>query len=161
MAKLVLLHKANSIYEDVPDARYDFPHAYLKSVEEGVGDWVVYYEPVKAGLRGYFAAAKIARVIPKPGAEGRYLALIEQHSYLEFDQPVPRLANGRPWEAALRAPDGSPRAGGAQQLAVRRLPSSQRSCGWDCLTTWSGSRPGAMTRSRKGWKIRCCRSSAR
>jgi putative restriction endonuclease len=125
MTKLVLLLRADSIYEDLSDEHYDFPRAYLKAVEEGVGDWAVYYEPVKAGPRGYFAVAKIATIIPKPGAEGRYLALIEPRSYLEFDRSVPRLADGRPWETALRAPDGSPRAGGAQQLAVRRLPDNE------------------------------------
>ncbi len=60
MAKLVLLHKADSIYDDEPDVRYDFPKTYLKAVQEGIGDWVIYYEPVKAGERGYFAVAKIA-----------------------------------------------------------------------------------------------------
>lgn len=124
MTKLVLLHRADSIYEDVPDERYDFPRAYLKAVEEGVGDWVVYYEPVKAGPRGYFAVAKIARVTPKPGAEGRFLALMERRTYLEFDREVPRLTAGRPWEAALTDVDGLPKAGGAQQLAVRRLPEA-------------------------------------
>lgn len=39
MVKLVLLHKANSIYEDEPDVVYDFPRSYLKAVEEAVGDW--------------------------------------------------------------------------------------------------------------------------
>lgn len=125
MTKLVLLLKAQSIYDDVPDERYDFPAAYLKAVQEGVGDWVVYYEPVKAGPRGYFAVAKIARVIPKPGVAGRYLALIEPGSYLEFDTFVPRLVNGRPLEAALAGPDGSVRAGGSVQLAVRRLPGAE------------------------------------
>lgn len=125
MTKLVLLHRADSIYEDVPDERYDFPRAYLKAVQEGVGDWVVYYEPVKAGPRGYFAVAKIARVIPKPGAEGRFLAIMEPRSYLEFDRDVPRLNAGRPWEAALTDADGLPKSGGAQQLAVRRLPEAE------------------------------------
>lgn len=125
MTKLVLLHKADSIYEDVPDERYDFPRAYLKAVEEGVGDWVIYYEPVKAGARGYFAAAKIRQVIPKPGVVGRYLALIEPGSYLEFDQEVPRLRDGRPFEASLTAGDGTAKSGGAQQLAVRRLPDAE------------------------------------
>ena len=32
MAKLVLLHKAASIYDDEPDSVYDFPRAYLKAV---------------------------------------------------------------------------------------------------------------------------------
>ncbi|WP_102107624.1 HNH endonuclease [Oceaniglobus roseus] len=121
MVKLVLLHKADSIYEDEPDVVYDFPRSYLKAVEEAVGDWVVYYEPVKAGPRGYFAVAKISRVIPKPGVEGRFLALIEPGSFLPFDSEVPRLVNGRPLEAALTEPDGSPKKGGSVQLAVRRL----------------------------------------
>ena len=125
MTKLVLLHKADSIYDDEPDRVYDFPRSYLKAVEEGAGDWIVYYEPIKAGPRGYFAVAKVARVIPKPGVEGRYLALIEPGSYLPFDREVPRLIDGRPFEAALTAPDGRPKAGGAQQLAVRRLPERE------------------------------------
>lgn len=126
MTKLVLLHRADSIYEDVPDRIYDFPRRYLATVEQGVNDWAVYYEPVKAGARGYFAVAKIASVIPKPGAEGRFLALIEPGSYLDFDREVPRLrTDGRPFESALTAADGSPIAGGAQQLAVRRLPEAE------------------------------------
>ena len=125
MVKLVLLHKAGSIYDDEPDRVYDFPRAYLKAVAEGVGDWVVYYEPVKAGPRGYFAVAKIARVIPKTGVEGRYMALIEPGSYLPFDREVPRLRDGRPWEAALTGLDGGPAAGGAVQLAVRRLTEAE------------------------------------
>ena len=122
MVKLVLLHKADSIYEDEPDVVYDFPRPYLKAVEEAVGDWVVYYEPVKAGPRGYFAVAKIERVIPKPGADGRFLAMIAPGTFLPFDREVPRLLGGRPMEAALTEPDGTPRRGGAVQLAVRRLP---------------------------------------
>mgnify|MGYP005847953481 CR=1 FL=1 len=125
MSKLVLLHKAGSIYDDEPDRVYDFPRAYLKTLQEGVGDWAVYYEPVKAGPRGYFAVARIARVIPKPGVKGRFLAIIDPGSYLEFDRWVPRLEGGRPLESALAGEDGAPRAGGAVQLAVRRLPDSE------------------------------------
>lgn len=124
MAKLILLHKADSIYEDEPDVVYDFPKTYLNAVREGVGDWAIYYEPVKAGLRGYFAVAKIKEVTEKLGEKGRYLAWIEPGSYLPFDLEVPRLLNGRPLEAALTAADGSPKSGGAQQLAVRRLPDN-------------------------------------
>lgn len=124
MVKLVLMHKADSIYDDEPDSVYDFPRPYLRAVQEAVGDWVIYYEPVKAGPRGYFAAARIQQVIPKPGAEGRYLALIAPGSFLPFDREVPRLIDGRPLEAALTEADGSPRRGGATQLAVRRLPDA-------------------------------------
>jgi putative restriction endonuclease len=124
MVKLVLLHKADSIYDDEPDVVYDFPRSYLKAVEEAVGDWVVYYEPVRAGPRGYFAVARISRVIPKPNVEGRFLALIEPGSFLPFDREVPRLIDGTPLETALTGPDGLPRTGGAVQLAVRRLPEA-------------------------------------
>lgn len=123
--KLVLLHKADSIYEDEPDVVYDFPRPYLKAVEGAVGDWIVYYEPSKAGPRGYFAVAKIDRVIPKPGMDGRYLALIAPGTFLEFDREVPRLRDGRPLESALAGPDGFPTRGGAVQLAVRRLPEAE------------------------------------
>lgn len=125
MAKLVLLHEADSIYEDEPDVVYDFPRSYLKAVEEAVGDWIVYYEPSKAGPLGYFAVAKIGEVIPKPGADARFLALIEPGTFLPFDREVPRLIDGRPLEAALAEPDGTPRRGGAVQLAVRRLPDAE------------------------------------
>lgn len=124
MVKLVLLHKADSIYEDEPDVVYDFPRAYLRAIEEAVDDWIIYYEPVKAGPRGYFAVAKIERVIPKPGTEGRFLAMIAPGTFLPFDQDVPRLMHGRPMEVALAEPDGTPKKGGAVQLAVRRLPEA-------------------------------------
>ncbi|MFQ6756773.1 HNH endonuclease [Cereibacter sphaeroides] len=124
MVKLVLLHKAASIYDDELDVAYDFPRSYLKAVEQAVGDWIIYYKPVKAGPRGYFAVAKISDVIPKPGVEGRYLAMIEPGSYLPFDRDVPRLLDGRPLETALSDQEGSPLRGGAIQLAVRRLPDS-------------------------------------
>jgi putative restriction endonuclease len=121
MVKLVLMHKAGSGYEDVPEAVYDFPARYLRAVQVGVGDWAVYYEPVKAGPRGYFAVARIDRVVPKPGAEGRFLALMAPGSYLEFDRDVPRQVDGRMLEAGLAAADGSPLSGGTVQSAVRRV----------------------------------------
>lgn len=121
MTKLVLMHKADSIYDDEPDVRYDFPLAYLGAATEGIGDWAIYYEPVKAGPRGYFAVAQIDRIIPKPGADGRYLALIAPGTFLPFDREVPRLISGRPLETSLAAPDGTPKSGGLQQSAVRRL----------------------------------------
>lgn len=121
MAKLVLMHKFGSAYDDVPEAVYDFPARYKAAMDDAIGDWVIYYEPVKAGPRGYFAVARIDRVIPKPGAEGRFLALMEPGSFLEFDSHVPRLVAGAPLETSLMAPDGAPLVGGLVQSAVRRL----------------------------------------
>ena len=122
MVKLVLMHKAGSIYDDLPDQVYDFPRQYLKAMKEAVGDWIVYYEPVKAGPRGYFATAQIDRVIPKPDQDGRFLALIRPGSFLPFDREVPRLLDGSPLESALTALDGTPLTGGLDQSAVRRIP---------------------------------------
>lgn len=122
MVKLVLMHKAGSIYDDLPDQVYDFPRQYLKAMKEAVGDWIVYYEPVKAGPRGYFATAQIDRVIPKPDQDGRFLALIRPGSFLPFDKEVPRLLDGSPLESALTALDGTPLTGGLAQSAVRRIP---------------------------------------
>jgi putative restriction endonuclease len=122
MVKLVLLHKAGSIYDDLPDQVYDFPRQYLKAMKEAVGDGIVYYEPVKAGPRGYFATAQIDRVIPKPDQDGRFLALIRPGSFLPFDSEVPRLLDGSPLESALTALDGTPLTGGLAQSAVRRIP---------------------------------------
>ena len=122
MGKAVFLHRADSIYEDEPDSKYDFPKTYLEAVRQAIGDWIVYYEPVKAGPRGYFAVAKVKDVIPKPGFEGRFLAIIEAGSFLQFDKEVPRLVGGEPLESQLRDESGKPKKGGLQQLAVRRLP---------------------------------------
>ena len=122
MVKLVLMHKAGSIYDDLPDQVYDFPRQYLKAMKEAVGDWIVYYEPVKAGPRGYFATAQIDRVIPKLDQDGRFLALIRPGSFLPFDREVPRLLDGSPLESALTALDGTPLTGGLDQSAVRRIP---------------------------------------
>ncbi len=125
VVKLVLLHKALSIYDDEPDVRYDFPKSYLKAVSEGVGDWAIYYEPVKAGPRGYFGVARIGQIVPHPVLPDRYFAMIDPGTFLPFDAEVPRLVDGRPLESSLTAPDGTPKSGGAQQLAVRRLPEAE------------------------------------
>lgn len=122
MGKAVFLHRADSIYDDAPDVRYEFPKTYLKAVQEAKGDWIVYYEPVKAGPRGYFAVAKVQEVIESPTRNGMYWAVIAPETYLEFDAEVPRLVNGQLIESQLADESGQPKKGGLQQLAVRRLP---------------------------------------
>jgi putative restriction endonuclease len=92
----VFIHRSDSIYEDSPAERYQFPSQYLARVEACVGDWIIYYEPRKAqDSRGYFSIAKIQQVIPDPGTAGMYIAVIEPGSYLDFVNPVPfRDADG-------------------------------------------------------------------
>lgn len=90
MGKGVFIHRSDSIYDDSPAERYQFPHQYLGRVSAYVGDWIIYYEPSKIqGTRGYFAAAKVAQVVPDPKAKDMYLALIEPGTYLDFVNPVP------------------------------------------------------------------------
>lgn len=116
----VFVHRSDSIYDDSPAERYQFPGQYLSRVEACVGDWIVYYEPTKiAETRGYFAVAKVERVIPDPTSPGMYLALIEPGSYLDFANPVPfRSAAGLIERGVLNA---SGRISGRAQAAVRPL----------------------------------------
>jgi putative restriction endonuclease len=86
----VFIHRSDSIYDDSPAERYQFPPQYLRRAQACVGDWIIYYEPVKVpGTRGYFGAAKVQQVVSDPGAPGMYLATIEPGSYLDFPHPVP------------------------------------------------------------------------
>jgi putative restriction endonuclease len=86
----VFIHRSDSIYDDSPAERYQFPPQYLARVQACVGDWIIYYEPVKVlGTRGYFAVARVQQVIPDPGTQGMYLAIIAPGSYLDFPNPVP------------------------------------------------------------------------
>ena len=90
MAHCVFMHKADSIYDDIPAERYQFPAMYLTRAEPCIGDWIVYLEPRKVrNSRGYFAVAKVEKIIPDPTAPGMFLALIETGSYLDFVSPVP------------------------------------------------------------------------
>jgi len=116
----VFIHRHDSIYQDSPAEHYQFPRQYLGRVEACVGDWIVYYEPRKvAETRGYFALARVERVIPDPAASGMYLALIAPGSYLDFARPVPFSdADGIVERGVLNA-DG--RISGRAQAAVRPL----------------------------------------
>jgi len=116
----VFVHRSDSIYEDSPAERYQFPRQYLGRVEACVGDWIVYYEPRKVvGTRGYFAVAKIQQIIPDPAAAEMYLALIEPGSYLDFPNPVPFNDSTGPVERGVLNEEG--RISGRAQSAVRPL----------------------------------------
>ncbi len=119
----VFIHRSDSIYDDSPAERYQFPAQYLGRVRGCVGDWIIYYEPRKvADTRGYFAVAKVQQVIPDPGAESMFLALIEAGTYLEFANPVPFSdADGVIEHGVLN--DGG-RISGRAQAAVRPLSAS-------------------------------------
>jgi putative restriction endonuclease len=116
----VFIHRSDSIYDDSPAERYQFPGQYLGRVQSCVGDWIVYYEPRKvAETRGYFAIAQVERVIPDPTTSGMYLALIEPGSYLDFVNPVPFSDASGVVEKGVLNEQG--RISGRAQSAVRPL----------------------------------------
>jgi len=86
----VFLHREDSRYDDRPAERYQFPRQYFSRASQFVGDWIVYYEPIRGPTgRGYYAIARVEKIIPDPTIAGMYIALIEPGSYLPFEQPVP------------------------------------------------------------------------
>lgn len=116
----VFIHRSDSIYDDSPAERYQFPSQYLGRVQQCVGDWIIYYEPRKVfATRGYFAVAKVQQVIQDPGAPGMYLALIEPGSYLDFAMPVPFQDGDGIVERGLLNDEG--RISGRAQSAVRPM----------------------------------------
>ena len=120
MAHCVFMHKADSIYDDIPAERYQFPAQYLTRAEPCVGDWIVYLEPRKVrNSRGYFAVARVEKIIPDPTAPGMYLALIEPGSYLDFVDPVPFSGPEGPIERGVLNEAGA--ISGRAQAAVRPL----------------------------------------
>ncbi|AOG07337.1 HNH endonuclease [Bosea sp. RAC05] len=121
MAFGVFIHRPDSIYDDSPAERYQFPRPYLGRVRACIDDWIIYYEPRKLkGTRGYYAIARVQEVIPDPAASGMYVAIIEPGSYLDFARPVPFAdADGAPVERGVLNEDG--RISGRAQAAVRPI----------------------------------------
>lgn len=118
----VFIHRADSIYDDSPAERYQFPKQYLKPATKCVGDWIVYYEPTKLrNSKGYFAVAKVANIVPDPTKSDMYLALIEPGTYLDFANPVPLSDQQGYIETGIVNEAGRP--SGRAQLAIRGLSS--------------------------------------
>jgi len=124
MAFGIFIHRFDSIYDDTPAERYQFPAQYLSRAQACLGDWIIYYEPRKVrDTRGYFAVAKVEQIVPDPTAPGMYLALIESGSYLDFATPVPFTdADRQVVERGVLNEAG--RISGRAQAAVRSLSSA-------------------------------------
>jgi putative restriction endonuclease len=120
MAFGVFVHRTDSIYDDSPAERYQFPAQYLGRAKACVGGWVLYYEPVKVrGARGYFAVARVQEIIPDPATQGMHIAVIEPGSYLEFINSVPFNGAGGLAEQGLL--NDQQRISGRAQSAVRPI----------------------------------------
>jgi len=122
MTRGVFLHRADSRYDDFPEERYQFPKPYLSRASQFVGDWIVYYEPVKAGRQGYFATAKVERIVPDATAGDMYVALIEPGTYLPFERNVPFRDPSGLVEQGLLNEAGA--ISGRAQAAVRPLSNA-------------------------------------
>jgi putative restriction endonuclease len=118
MSRGVFLHRTDSIYDDRPELQYQFPKQYLSRASQFVGDWVLYYEPRRGPTaRGYYAIARVERIVPDPSSERMYLALIEPASYLPFERDVPFSGPDGPVERGVLNEFGN--ISGRAQAAVR------------------------------------------
>jgi putative restriction endonuclease len=123
MAFGVFLHRTDSIYDDVPSERYQFPKQYLKRAQQCEGDWIVYLEPSKVRhTKGYFAVAKLQEIIADPRKPDMFLAIIESGTYLDFGDPVPFREENTIVERGLLNDIG--KLSGRAQAAVRTLSAS-------------------------------------
>ncbi|HEY0311622.1 MAG TPA: HNH endonuclease [Allosphingosinicella sp.] len=114
------LHREDSRYDDRPAERYQFPQQYLSRAGQFVGDWIVYYEPRRGPTaKGYYAIARVERIIPDPAAPGMHVALIEPGSYLPFERAVPFSDRDGVVERGVLNEQG--RISGRAQAAVRPI----------------------------------------
>src|SRR3569623_264400 len=116
----VFIHRADSPYEDSPATQYQFTAQYLSRASAFVGDWIVYYEPTNVPYsRGYYAIARVERIVPDPTKADMHIALIAPGSYLEFPNPVPFVGSDGAVERGVLNEVG--RVSGRAQAAVRPI----------------------------------------
>jgi putative restriction endonuclease len=119
VTKGVFIIRSDSPYDDQPEIHYQFPKQYLSRASQFIGDWVLYYEPVKPSGRGYHAAAKVQRIVPDPTRREHFLALIEPGEYLTFERDVPFRVAGQLVERGILNEQGG--ISGRAQSAVRPI----------------------------------------
>jgi len=116
----VFIHREDSQYNDYPHQRYQFPKQYLSRAKQFSGGYVLYYEPTKVkNSRGYYAAAKLEKIIPDPSQNGMFLALMEAQSYFDFPNLVPFKLQNELVEKGLYNDKGG--ISGRAQSAVRPI----------------------------------------
>ena len=80
MPHCVFMHKADSIYDDIPAERYHFPAMYLSRAEPCIGDWSGSLEPRKVrNSRVYFAAPRVDKVAPALSSMQPHPAFLTWH----------------------------------------------------------------------------------
>jgi putative restriction endonuclease len=117
MANAIFTTHAIPTYDDLPEVRYHFPATYLRTTEQTVGDWIIYYEPRREqsfatsarGRQSYFATARVDRIAADTKTADHYYAFVS--GYLEFTTPVPFREGDVFYETLLRKSDGSTNKG--------------------------------------------------
>jgi len=130
MAKGVFTTKLSPAYDDLPEVRYHFPRAYLRQVEQTLGDTIVYYEPrrgsaelsSRGGRQVYFAVARPQSIIQDPGDPNLYYCLVAD--YLDFDRTVQFRDGDAYRESMLQRDDGATNKG-AFGRSVRIVPEEE------------------------------------
>lgn len=121
MSNAIFIQNPVSIYKDSPGVAYHFPKRYLRTVEDCIGDWVVFYEG-RRGAFGYVAVQKVDAVTPDPDMDDHFFAWLDQGTQWQFEQVVPRNDPlGQAYEKSLRGTDGKAISGGWSVSAVRRV----------------------------------------
>jgi putative restriction endonuclease len=93
---------------------------YLDVTRDALGDWVVYRETRRNGVRqAYVGVARVVRVTPDPHRPGHHYAAVEQ--YLPFPTPAPFTSAGRYWETPLRGVERRAIGRTLQGQSLRRL----------------------------------------
>jgi len=144
VVKVVLVQGSSSVYDDEAGDRHHFPNRYLKRIEKCVGDWAVFFTPVKdtgvsKDARGaYFATAQLGTITKDPVDSHLNYISIKSETYADFSQPVLRQYNGLFLEKAMQGQDGKANTGVAQQ-AVRHITDQTFSqivaLGWQGIET--------------------------
>jgi putative restriction endonuclease len=120
MGYCVFMLRPDSIYDDNPTEKYQFPKQYLRRAQSALNGWIVYLEPKKIkNSRGYFALARVQQIIPDPKTPGMFLAIVAPGTYLDFACPVPFSGSTGPVERGLLNEQGS--MSGRAQAAVRSI----------------------------------------
>lgn len=127
--KGVFTTRVDPSYDDLPEARYHFPHTYLNQVQSTVGDQIIYYEPGRTnssgrrdGRKAYFAVAEVVQVVPDPDNADHYYARID--NFLEFDRAVPFKTGNQTFERGLQKEDGTYNKG-AFRRSVRNISDGE------------------------------------
>ena len=100
--KGVFTTQPDTHYDDDVVHRYHFPNRYLGEARKFIGDWIVYYEPIRGGGRqSYVAVVRVTHIAPDPAdAKSSYAYVAD---YLPFDASVRFHRDEVYWEAWLNA----------------------------------------------------------